>query len=63
VAALVAAHGGFVDVADTPGGGATFRVTLPLVEPPPPAAGAAHSDLAAGEQPQLSDSTDSGAHG
>ncbi|MDX6218689.1 MAG: two-component system, OmpR family, sensor kinase, partial [Frankiales bacterium] len=31
VAALVAAHGGSVEVDDTPGGGATFRVTLPLV--------------------------------
>ncbi|MGB8651951.1 MAG: HAMP domain-containing sensor histidine kinase [Mycobacteriales bacterium] len=30
VAALVAAHGGTVDVVDTPGGGATFRVVLPL---------------------------------
>jgi len=30
VAALVAAHDGTVDVLDTPGGGATFRVTLPL---------------------------------
>ena len=24
------AHGGRVDVADTPGGGATFRIVLPL---------------------------------
>lgn len=31
VAALVAAHGGTVEVDETPGGGATFRVTLPLV--------------------------------
>lgn len=31
VAALVAAHGGSVEIDDTPGGGATFRVTLPLV--------------------------------
>ena len=30
VAALVAAHGGEVSVSDTPGGGATFRVNLPL---------------------------------
>jgi two-component system OmpR family sensor kinase len=30
VAALVAAHGGTVAVDETPGGGATFRVTLPL---------------------------------
>jgi two-component system OmpR family sensor kinase len=30
VAALVTAHGGFVEVLDTPGGGATFQVMLPL---------------------------------
>jgi two-component system, OmpR family, sensor kinase len=30
VAALVAAHGGTVGVEPTPGGGATFRITLPL---------------------------------
>jgi two-component system OmpR family sensor kinase len=30
VAALVAAHRGSVEVLDTPGGGATFRVTFPL---------------------------------
>jgi two-component system OmpR family sensor kinase len=32
VAALVAAHGGKVTVTDTPGGGATFTVHLPLAE-------------------------------
>ncbi|WP_433126971.1 sensor histidine kinase [Micromonospora sp. CA-240977] len=31
VAALVAAHGGSVEVTETPGGGATFRVRLPLL--------------------------------
>ncbi|TDB69502.1 HAMP domain-containing histidine kinase [Micromonospora sp. KC723] len=31
VAALVAAHHGTVEVTDTPGGGATFRVRLPLL--------------------------------
>ncbi|MEV4542820.1 sensor histidine kinase [Micromonospora echinaurantiaca] len=31
VAALVSAHHGAVEVAETPGGGATFRVRLPLV--------------------------------
>lgn len=30
VAALVSAHGGSVEVVETPGGGATFRVRLPL---------------------------------
>jgi two-component system OmpR family sensor kinase len=34
VAALVAAHGGAVSVTDTPGGGATFRVELPLAPAP-----------------------------
>ncbi|HEX3828266.1 MAG TPA: HAMP domain-containing sensor histidine kinase [Sporichthyaceae bacterium] len=33
VAALVAAHSGAIDVVDTPGGGATFRVRLPLLAP------------------------------
>ncbi|MDG4762260.1 HAMP domain-containing sensor histidine kinase [Micromonospora sp. WMMD710] len=33
VAALVAAHHGTVEVAETPGGGATFRVRLPLLSP------------------------------
>jgi len=33
VASIVGLHRGRVDVLDTPGGGATFRVTLPLAEP------------------------------
>jgi two-component system OmpR family sensor kinase len=33
VAALVAGHSGSVDVVDTPGGGATFRVRIPLLGP------------------------------
>jgi two-component system OmpR family sensor kinase len=33
VASIVVAHHGTVDVVETPGGGATFRVSLPLVEP------------------------------
>jgi two-component system OmpR family sensor kinase len=35
VAALVNAHGGTVDVAETPGRGATFHVRLPLAAPDP----------------------------
>ncbi|MCW3814828.1 ATP-binding protein [Micromonospora sp. DR5-3] len=35
VAALVAAHHGMVEVAETPGGGATFRVKLPLLPESP----------------------------
>lgn len=35
VAALVAAHHGTVEVAETPGGGATFRVRLPLLPEAP----------------------------
>ena len=41
VAGVVAAHGGKVGVADTPGGGATFRVELPLAVPAP--AGGGHT--------------------
>ena len=37
VAAVTAAHGGVVDVRPTPGGGATFRVTLPSALVPVPA--------------------------
>ena len=56
VAALVAAHGGRVRVEETPGGGATFVVELPLAPAP-------HSDLAADDQPGLSETTESGSHG
>jgi hypothetical protein len=35
VAALVAVHDGRVEVAETAGGGATFRVRLPLAPPEP----------------------------
>jgi two-component system OmpR family sensor kinase len=33
VASIVAAHRGSIDVTETPGGGATFSVTLPVVHP------------------------------
>ncbi len=33
VSSIVALHRGVVEVLDTPGGGATFRVTMPLAEP------------------------------
>jgi two-component system OmpR family sensor kinase len=35
VSSIVAAHNGTVTVTDTPGGGATFRITLPLYSPAP----------------------------
>ena len=35
VASIVAAHKGEVEVVETPGGGATFRVVLPLLQEPP----------------------------
>ena len=35
VAGIVANHHGFVEVVETPGGGATFRVSLPLFHPDP----------------------------
>jgi two-component system OmpR family sensor kinase len=35
VASIVASHGGTVDVIETPGGGATFRVSLPLLHEDP----------------------------
>ncbi|GAB3391873.1 hypothetical protein GCM10027568_18160 [Humibacter soli] len=34
VASIVAAHHGTVNVVETPGGGATFRITLPLADSP-----------------------------
>ncbi|MET0716764.1 MAG: HAMP domain-containing sensor histidine kinase [Mycetocola sp.] len=38
VSSIVAAHHGTVSVSETPGGGATFRIELPLAEPPAAAA-------------------------
>ena len=55
VAALVAAHGGRVAVEETPGGGATFVVELPLAPVP--------RELPADDQPVLSDSGEAGTHG
>jgi two-component system OmpR family sensor kinase len=37
VAGIVQNHGGVVEVLETPGGGATFRVSLPLARPEAPA--------------------------
>ena len=37
VAGIVEKHQGHVEVLETPGGGATFRVSLPLVPSAPPA--------------------------
>jgi two-component system OmpR family sensor kinase len=34
VAAVASAHGGRVGVAETPGGGATFRLELPAIDVP-----------------------------
>ena len=65
VSALVAAHGGRVGVEETPGGGATFLVEIPLA--PDHGDGSpsnrAHSDFAADQQPRLSETTESGGHG
>jgi two-component system OmpR family sensor kinase len=33
--AVVTAHGGRISVTDTPGGGATFRIALPVSATPP----------------------------
>ncbi|WP_348535013.1 sensor histidine kinase [Pseudolysinimonas kribbensis] len=38
VAGIVQNHGGVVEVLETPGGGSTFRVSLPLYRPETPAA-------------------------
>ncbi|MGG7509062.1 ATP-binding protein [Plantibacter sp. YIM 135249] len=50
VSSIVAAHGGRVEVTETPGGGATFRVVFPLA----PVAPAAPAPAAAGDAPRLS---------
>jgi two-component system OmpR family sensor kinase len=50
VAALVAAHGGTVDLDTAPGRGATFRITLPL-------APEARSDQSGDDEPLITDTT------
>ena len=44
VASIIAAHKGNVEVVETPGGGATFRVVLPLLQEVPTAASAPNVD-------------------
>ena len=47
VSSIVAAHNGAVSVTDTPGGGATFRVSLPLYSPPATTDASAPADASA----------------
>lgn len=54
VASIVNLHGGSVAVLDTPGGGATFRVSLPLAATTPLLPTAPATTDAAPEQPALS---------
>ena len=51
VAAVVAAHGGSVAVRETPGGGATFRIELPVAEPAPPPAPAGERQVPGSSEP------------
>lgn len=55
VASIVALHGGSVAVLDTPGGGATFQVSLPLASASPLLPTSATATDAALEQPADSD--------
>lgn len=59
VQSIVEAHNGHVSVHETPGGGATFRVELPLVQGDDPAnsAGAVSSPRPASEATAVSDDT------
>ncbi|MEN9621114.1 MAG: hypothetical protein RL499_1307 [Actinomycetota bacterium] len=54
VASIVSLHGGSVAVLDTPGGGATFRVSLPLASAAPLLPTPTAATDAAAEQPELS---------
>jgi len=53
VAAIVGAHGGRAVVAPTPGGGATFRIEVPMAATAPPPAAGAEPGAAPSSQPEV----------
>jgi two-component system sensor histidine kinase KdpD len=48
--AIAHAHGGRLTAANRPGGGALFRLTLPILEPPPAAPAAIEPPAHAGDE-------------
>jgi two-component system OmpR family sensor kinase len=54
VAGIVANHNGHVEVLETPGGGATFRVSLPLLPVGPDEAGSPDAAAAPEKEPRRS---------